>query len=297
MKIRQIERVVAAAGLVVLAAVEAFAQSAPPLPQFEVASVKLSPPPTGNFIMRRLGPPDPGMINYGNFTLKSLISRAYGVKDYQVSGPDWINTVGYDVVAKVPAGVSSDQVPLMLQALLAERFKLALHRESKTIDVYALIVAKGGPKLKESDPAELAVPGRGGSGPGDAPPPTPPPGATPGKSLPPGPGVRMMVGPNGGRQIGGHMTMDQLTGAMSFFMDRPVLDLTGLKGTYDVDMAFMPDDRDQMQNRLGPAIMPPPSGGSGAAPTRRRIGRDGWVHFLGLAGKAGAEVRSAQEPG
>jgi uncharacterized protein (TIGR03435 family) len=194
------------------------------------------------------------------------------VKDFQVSGPDWIDNLGYDVAAKIPAGVPAEKVPLMLQALLAERFKLALHRESKTIDVYALIVGKGGPKLKESDPAELAaVPGRGlnpafGDGP-PPPPPPPPPGGGPVR-LPPGPGVRMMVGPNGGREIGGRMTMAQLTDAMSFFMDRPVVDLTGLKGTYDIDMTFMPDERDQMQSRLGPAIVmaPPPGGGSDARP-------------------------------
>jgi uncharacterized protein (TIGR03435 family) len=240
--IRRLAPLVAVAGLMVFASCPAFAQSSPPAPTFEVASVKPSPPPTGNGIMRRLGAPDPGMINYGNATLAMLISRAYGVKDFQVSGPDWLNSLGYDVVAKVPAGAPADQVPLMLQTLLAERFKLKLHRESKTIDVYALIVGKGGPKLKESDPADLAVV--------------------------PGPGVRMLVTPNGGREISGHMTMAQLTDVMSFFMDRPVVDSTGLTGTYDVDMAFMPDERDQMQNKLGPAMAmagPPPAGGNDAA--------------------------------
>jgi uncharacterized protein (TIGR03435 family) len=240
--IRRLAPLVAVAGLMVFASCPAFAQSSPPAPTFEVASVKPSPPPTGNGIMRRLGAPDPGMINYGNATLAMLISRAYGVKDFQVSGPDWLTSLGYDVVAKVPAGVPADQVPLMLQTLLAERFKLKLHRESKTIGVYALIVGKGGPKLKESDPADLA-------------------GV-------PGPGVRMLVTPNGGREISGHMTMAQLTDVMSFFMDRPVVDSTGLTGTYDVDMAFMPDERDQMQNKLGPAMAmagPPPAGGNDAA--------------------------------
>src|ERR1017187_1413252 len=90
----------AAAAVAVLAAGWASGQSAPPLPQFEVASVKASPPPTDNLIMRRIGQPDPGMLNYGNATLKMLIARAYSVKDYQVSGPDWIDSLGYDVVAK-----------------------------------------------------------------------------------------------------------------------------------------------------------------------------------------------------
>jgi uncharacterized protein (TIGR03435 family) len=251
-RLQLVARIVAAA--VVLAA-WAFAQSAL-RPQFEVASVKPSPPSNPGQIMRRLGPPDPGMVNYGNATLKMLISRAYSVMDYQVSGPDWIDSLGYDVVAKVPAGAAADQVPPMLQSLLAERFKLALHRESKSINVYALIVGKDGPKLKETDPAQLGVPpGRGVGGFGDAPPPPPPPG---------GPGVRMLVRPGGARQLSGHMTMEQLTNTMSFFMDRPVVDLTGLKGTYDVDLAFMPDERDQMQSRMGGPGMtmaPPPGAG------------------------------------
>jgi uncharacterized protein (TIGR03435 family) len=78
----------------------------------------------------------------------------------------------------------------------------------------------------------------------------------------------MLVSPNGGRQLSGHMTMAQLTDTMSFFMDRPVVDLTGLKGTYDIDMTFMPDERDQMQSRLGPAMVmaPPPGDASDARP-------------------------------
>jgi uncharacterized protein (TIGR03435 family) len=265
MKTGQIQRTVgiAAAAAVALFAAWASGQSAPPAPRFEVASVKPSPPPTGNAVMRRIDGPDPGMVSYGNATLKMLIARAYNVKDYQIGGPDWIDSLGFDVAAKVPAGAAADQVPLMLQSLLAERFKLALHRESKTLNVYALIVGKDGPKLKETDPAQLTVdPGRalaGGS-------PPPPPG--PGRGLPPGPGVRMTMSPNGGRQLSGHMTMDQLTNMMSFFMDRPVLDLTGLKGTYDVDLTFMPDDRDQMQSRMGPGMMtaPPPGAGDSHSP-------------------------------
>jgi uncharacterized protein (TIGR03435 family) len=95
--------------------------------------------------------------------------------------------------------------------------------------------------------------------------PLPAPGA--GGGLPPGPGVRMTMSPNGGRRLSGHMTMEQLTNFMSFFMDRPVLDLTGLKGTYDVDLTFMPDERDQMQSRMEPGMMmaPPPGAAEGVA--------------------------------
>ena len=268
MKTGQIQRTagIAAAAGVALFAAWASGQSAPPAPRFEVASVKPSPPPTGNAVMRRIDGPDPGMVSYGNATLKMLIARAYKVKDYQIGGPDWIDSLGYDVAAKVPAGAAADQVPLMLQSLLAERFKLALHRESKTINVYSLVAGKDGPKLKETDPALLAVdPGRGMNPALGNPAPLPAPGA--GGGLPPGPGVRMTMSPNGGRRLSGHMTMEQLTNFMSFFMDRPVLDLTGLKGTYDVDLTFMPDERDQMQSRMEPGMMmaPPPGAAEGVA--------------------------------
>jgi hypothetical protein len=81
-----------------------------------------------------------------------LVRMAYRVKSYQVAGPDWIKTERHDIVAKLPEGASRDQVPEMLQSLLADRFKLTLHREQKEHAVYALVVGKGGLKLKEAGP-------------------------------------------------------------------------------------------------------------------------------------------------
>src|SRR6185369_4052808 len=78
---------------------------------------------------------------------------AYGLKEYQVSGPPWINDARFDILAKATEGTRKEQIPAMLQALLAERFKLEVHREKKEFNVFALVVGKGGPKLKES-PAE-----------------------------------------------------------------------------------------------------------------------------------------------
>jgi uncharacterized protein (TIGR03435 family) len=283
MKTKQIPsaaRIIGGAGLVVFASCGAFAQSAAATkpPAFEVASVKPSPPPTDNRIMRRMGG-DPGMVNYSNVTMTMLLANAYDVKEYQVSGPDWFDSLGFDVVAKVPEGVPKEQIPAMLQALLAERFKLTLHRESKTLPVYALIVGRGGPKLKEVDPAALGPSsGRGyDGGPGGGPPPPPPPpGAGPGRGLDSGPGVRMSMSANG-RQIEGQMTMAQLANALSNSMDRPVLDLTELKGTYDVDVTWTPDEGEQMQGKLGAAM----AMAAGAAPA-------------GGAPAAGGEGRSAE---
>ena len=96
-------------------------------------------------------------------SLADLIRVAYRVKPYQLSGPDWMTAERFDVLAKMPEGATREQVPEMLKALLAEPFKLAVHRESKEHAVYALVVGKGGPKLKESAPDADAPAG------GDAP--------------------------------------------------------------------------------------------------------------------------------
>ena len=88
-------------------------------------------------------------------SLKELIAYGYKVRTYQISGPDWLATDRFDIVAKLPDGGSKDDAPAMLQALLVERFKLAAHLETKEHPVLGLVVAKGGPKLKEAAaPAE-----------------------------------------------------------------------------------------------------------------------------------------------
>jgi len=83
--------------------------------------------------------------------VKDIVSQAYKVRRSQISGPDWIETERFDITAKIPAGAGRDQVPLMLQALLADRFKLTLHRETKDLPIYALVIAKNGPKFKTSE--------------------------------------------------------------------------------------------------------------------------------------------------
>ena len=79
------------------------------------------------------------------------------MKEDRISGPEWLGSASYDIMAKKPATVPHDQTMLMLQTLLTERFKLTLHKETKTMPVYALTVAKSGPKLKEIDPAIVAA--------------------------------------------------------------------------------------------------------------------------------------------
>jgi exopolyphosphatase/guanosine-5'-triphosphate,3'-diphosphate pyrophosphatase len=118
--------------------------------QFEVASIKPSDPsaPRGG----RFAPPPidtkPGMLTARSASLKQLIEAAWGIEDYQVSGgPAWITTDGFDIMAKPAGPADRDQMLLMLRDLLTSRFRLALHHETKELAVYALVVAKNGPKF------------------------------------------------------------------------------------------------------------------------------------------------------
>jgi uncharacterized protein (TIGR03435 family) len=89
--------------------------------------------------------------------LKSLMTYAYGVKPYQITGPDWMQTARFDIVGKMPEGSKKEDAPKMLQALLEERFMLKTHRTSAEHPVLALVVGKGGPKLKASADKPVAI--------------------------------------------------------------------------------------------------------------------------------------------
>lgn len=186
-----------------------FGQSAAPPPAFEVASVKPAPPPSGNEFRVMMGG-DAGRVNFSNVALKSVMTRAYSVKPHQISGPDWLDSARFDIVATIPAGVSRDQVPLMLQTLLADRFKLKIHREKKVMPMYAMVAGKNGPKLHEAD-AEA--------------------------------GLRISMGPRG-RQLTGKVSLARLADSLSNWMDRPVIDMTEIKGIYDIDLEWMPDENE-----------------------------------------------------
>lgn len=121
---------------------------------FDVASVRASQGGRGEGSRRENIQASPGSLNMRNVSLKSAIRWAYHVMDYQVSGPDWLGFDRYDIAAKAAGPVPEDQMRTMLQALLAERFKLTLHRETKELPAYLLVVAKGGIKFHESQITE-----------------------------------------------------------------------------------------------------------------------------------------------
>jgi uncharacterized protein (TIGR03435 family) len=98
-----------------------------------------------------------GRAEYLYLDLKSLLTYAYGVKPFQITGPDWMSTTRFDIEAKMPAGSTKDDAPKMLQSLLEDRFKLVTHRTSAEHPVLALVVGKGGPKLKASAEKPVAI--------------------------------------------------------------------------------------------------------------------------------------------
>ena len=149
-----------------LAVLAAPAASAQTKPAFEVATIKPAPPMDMAKVAAVLqaGGKMPIGANveflraeYLYLDLRSLMTYAYGVKPYQITGPDWITKTRFDIVAKMPEGSKKEDAPKMLQTLLEERFKLTTHRASAEHPVLALVVGKGGPKLKASAGTPVAI--------------------------------------------------------------------------------------------------------------------------------------------
>lgn len=236
--------------------------------EFEAASVKPAAPPSGDGRMAIMtggrggpGSSDPTRVTYTNAPLMLLITAAYDVKQYQVTGPAWLNQERYDVIAKIPDGATKEESRIMLQNLLAERFHLKLHKESKEYQGYELVQGKNGHKLKESSPEDAAF---DQSQPMKAPPPPPPPGSG---GLPKldRPGMMMMMR-MGGKGMVMHLTAraqppSQLLNMISSQLNSPVIDKTGLTGKYDFTLDFAADGPPG-NLMLPPPPMPPP----GAAP-------------------------------
>jgi uncharacterized protein (TIGR03435 family) len=232
-------------------------------PAFEVASVKPSAPPTPGRMGMHGGPGsagDPGQITANNMSLMDLMANAYGVQLYQISGPDWMDSQHFDIVAKVPAGATREQANGMWQNLLKERFGLKLHHETKEMPMYALVVARNGLKLKESVAAPAQEPPAGSP---DGAPPGPSKTGKDGKDgmpeLPASvrrPGTLMWMMMNGRmRVMGTEVTMASLAEHLGRQYDRLVTDQTGLTKTYDVTLDFAPESGGMM-GRVRAALHP-----------------------------------------
>jgi uncharacterized protein (TIGR03435 family) len=214
---------------------------------FEVASIKPAEPLNAERMMagqqRITVNVDAARVDFSDISLAELIRAAYRVKLYQISGPDWVTTSRFNVVAKLPEGAKAEQVPEMLRTLLAERFHLVLHDSSKEMPVYALVAGKDGPKLKESPPddaPDAPAPAANDSRPGA--------GArnlSPMSTEGPNGSTRMSVGQNGLHLEMKKMTLPSLIDWLSRFTDRPVVDQTELTGHYDLTLNV---SRDEMLN-------------------------------------------------
>ncbi len=223
----------------------AYSQTAPAALSFEVASIKPAGPLNRQAILsgqqmlgRKL---DKARVEYAFVSPGELISMAYGVKSYQVAGPDWLQGAGaqrFNIQAKLPEGATEAQIPQMLQSLLRERFGLAFHRENKERGIFELTVAKSGARLKPSDSSES----------GDA------EDASQGMQLSgnveDGKGLVVKGGPFSSSPMrvtpdlngqGLHLdmaslSMSRLAELLSRVVDRPVIDASGLKGEYQVSL-------------------------------------------------------------
>jgi uncharacterized protein (TIGR03435 family) len=141
------------AGSCVVSAPQAIAQKATSAaPKFEVASIRPAAPPTGGRPCSRRSTTDAGHVERACSSLKELLLRDVGILENRLVGPDWMGGQKFDVLAKLPDGATQDQLPEMFQSLLEERFGLAFHHEVKEQPIYALVVAKSGLKVEPAAP-------------------------------------------------------------------------------------------------------------------------------------------------
>jgi len=178
-------------------------------PAFEVASVKPSAPGGRGGIVRTL----PGNQTYfvNNMPLRAIMTVAYSVTDRQISGgPAWIGTEPFDITAKAARPCTTDELHVLLQRLLEDRFQLKVRHEIREMSVWALVVDKGGTKLPPHDPADIDHPPLGS-----------------------GPNRRGL----GGRSV----NMTYFAFVLSRLLERNVIDRTGLPGYYDISLDFARD--------------------------------------------------------
>jgi len=175
--------------------------------QFDVASIKPSAPGSKLGTIR----PAPGRRRYvgTSVSLKLLITVAYRVNYAQVSGPAWISDDLFDVNAEAERPSSIEDLHVMLRNMVADRFRLRMHSENKAMPAYVLTVDKGGIKMTPRDPASAGDP----------------------EIRQPGPGVLNAKS----------AAMDYFAWLLSLFVDKPILDKTGLGGVYDFELSWNPD--------------------------------------------------------
>jgi len=181
---------------------------AAPQSSFEVASVKAVDPPAGPHVVSLIV--SHGRLNMEAAELRQIVGQAYGIQRIRVvGGPAWADSDQFDIVAKAAsADATRDEIRAMLQTLLADRFKLVAHRETKEIPAYSLVVARGGARLKAASPEEKS-------------------------------GFADTVSPNGARQtVFAASPLKLLVNMLANTLGSPVVDKTGLDGLYDYTLEW-----------------------------------------------------------
>ncbi len=235
--------------------------------------------------MPKIGPHvDAGRAEYNYMALRELIAMAYGLKPYQVSGPTWMTTTRFDILATLPEGAAKSDAPAMLQALLKDRFKLAAHKSTEERPVLALVVGKSGVKMKPATVKPVAIDENAPLKKGEM-----------AMDTPDGP-VRMTISPDGSSVVdmgekgkitrtmdmstqtmhmeSDSMTMDVLVEMLTSLLqmggatDRQVVDQTGLTGHYQATLDVSLSDlmniiKSLGMNVSGAAAMPDASDPSG----------------------------------
>lgn len=182
---------------------------------FEVASIRPSQGGKGGSNLRTSA----NTVTIHNLPLRAIICSAYGIADYQIAGPDWMKRERFDIIAKTGAPVpSEDEMLPLLQPLLADRFGLSLHRETKNLPAFVLTVAKGGPRM-DAAKGDAAVP-------------------------------KVQKAGKGGSTIRSpRMSMAELAAMISRRLGSPVRDMTNLEGRYKVDLEWLGKDKDQRPDK------------------------------------------------
>jgi uncharacterized protein (TIGR03435 family) len=191
--------------------------------EFEVASIK----PNASGDPGRYIRPSAGRLSVTNMAVKDLLTYAFQVRDFQISGgPGWINSDHYDIEAKTDRNASPEQTRAMLKGLLEDRFKLKVHRETKELPIYALTMGKNGLKIQPAkegscsdfDPAKQAALNRKPSD------------------------FCGYVGMRGGSLDATKQSIPDLATTLSFVLGRTVVDETGLKEAFDIHLEFAPNN-------------------------------------------------------
>jgi uncharacterized protein (TIGR03435 family) len=190
-------------------------------PSFEAATVKSNRSGSGSSSSHTRT----ANLNMTNVSLRSMIVSAYKIRDYQLNGPDWLRTERFDIVAKAQPGTPDADLMPMLQSLLAERFKLEIHRETKELPVYGLVEAKGGLRIKPVDPA-------GGTN------------------------TNSNSDEKGGQLTAERATMSNFAGWISSRMDRPVLDQTGRTESFSFKLQYSLENENTDPNAARYPILP-----------------------------------------